>query len=284
VGTIAWLGAGLLGSGFVQSLLRQGHQVRVWNRTAYKVEALAAFGAVPCNSPSEAAAGAERVHLVLSDDAAVDATLAALADSPAGKAGGPPIFDHTTTSAAGAARRYEAAQAAGGLYLHAPVFMGPAHARDAAGLMCVAGPEAQVEPWRPALAALTGRLWWVGPEPDRAAALKLAGNATLIATVGVVADALALQRAAGHPAEDLLLLLQGFDLSAMVRARAKRALQDQVQPASFELSMARKDVRLMLEQGDPRAMSVLPALAERLDRLIADGHGHLDLGALATDR
>jgi hypothetical protein len=49
--------------------------------------------------------------------------------------------------------------------------------------------------------------------------------------------------------------------------------------------MARKDVRLMLETAahtnDPRPLAVLPAIAARMDEMIAAGLGDQDLGVLA---
>jgi hypothetical protein len=47
--------------------------------------------------------------------------------------------------------------------------------------------------------------------------------------------------------------------------------------------MARKDVRLMLEAIGTRPLAALPAIAARMDALIAAGHGAKDAGALAID-
>ena len=52
---------------------------------------------------------------------------------------------------------------------------------------------------------------------------------------------------------------------------------------TFELSMARKDVRLMLEACGERPMAALPGIAARMDQLIAAGHGAQDPGVLAID-
>jgi 3-hydroxyisobutyrate dehydrogenase-like beta-hydroxyacid dehydrogenase len=52
---------------------------------------------------------------------------------------------------------------------------------------------------------------------------------------------------------------------------------------SFELAMARKDVRLMLETASSHPLAVLPGIASRMDALIADGHGGDDLGVLGID-
>jgi 3-hydroxyisobutyrate dehydrogenase-like beta-hydroxyacid dehydrogenase len=52
----------------------------------------------------------------------------------------------------------------------------------------------------------------------------------------------------------------------------------------FEMTMARKDLRLMLEAAAGAPLCVLPALAARLDEAIAEGHGSEDVGAIAAGR
>ena len=76
---VAFLGTGLLGSAMVEGMLRRGDAVTVWNRTASKAQALESFGAKAASSPSEAVAGAARVHMTLSDDASVDGLIAQFA-------------------------------------------------------------------------------------------------------------------------------------------------------------------------------------------------------------
>jgi 3-hydroxyisobutyrate dehydrogenase-like beta-hydroxyacid dehydrogenase len=52
---------------------------------------------------------------------------------------------------------------------------------------------------------------------------------------------------------------------------------------SFELAMARKDVRLMIETAAAHPLAALPAIAARMDDLIAQGHGAEDLGVIGSD-
>lgn len=72
---VAFLGAGLLGSGFVRAALRRGEQVNVWNRTLDKAAALGKDGAKVLPAVADAVRGAGRVHLVLSDDDAVESVI-----------------------------------------------------------------------------------------------------------------------------------------------------------------------------------------------------------------
>ena len=73
-----------------------------------------------------------------------------------------------------------------------------------------------------------------------------------------------------------------LDLNAMVAGRGANMAKGNF-TASFELDMARKDVRLMLEAVGNRPLAALPAIAARMDQLIAQGHGSKDASALAID-
>ena len=57
------------------------------------------------------------------------------------------------------------------------------------------------------------------------------------------------------------------------------------QPAAFELTMARKDARLMLETAERGGMPLhlMPTIAAWMDEAIAAGHGADDMGVLAAD-
>src|SRR5436190_21624983 len=77
--TVAFLGTGLLGGAMVEGMLRRGETVTVWNRTAAKAHALERFGARVAATPADAVAGADRVHMTLADDEAVDQIVAAFA-------------------------------------------------------------------------------------------------------------------------------------------------------------------------------------------------------------
>ena len=132
----AFLGTGLMGTGFVRRMLSQGHEVAVWNRSAEKARALAAHGARVCPSAEDAVRGVDRVHLMLADDAVVDAVLEPLADAIPHEAW---IVDHTTTATTPTAARAKRWAARGRRFVHAPVFMGPANCVDGTGVMLLSG-------------------------------------------------------------------------------------------------------------------------------------------------
>ncbi len=275
---IAFLGTGLIGSGFVRGLLARGEQVHAWNRNAGKARAT---GAQVFEDPAEAVRGASRVHLSLSDDAAVDAVLERAAP---GFAADVIICDHTTTSPSGTAARIAAWDARGIPFVHAPVFMGPQNAREATGVMVSCGDRARFDRIAPELAKMTGKLLYVGAANDRAAAMKLFGNMFLMFLTSGLADMFAFAKCLGIAPTEAATLFEAFNPGATIGARAKRMLAVD-QPASWELAMARKDARLMLEEAARHdvTLAVLPTIAALMDRYIAAGHGADDWTVIGKD-
>lgn len=273
---IAFLGTGLLGAAFAEAAAARGDTVTAWNRTAAKAQALARFGVQAAASPAEAVRGATRVHLVLRDDAVVEEVIAA---ARPGLSPGAIVLDHTTTRPDLTAARAKRLQAEGLEYLHCPVFMGPAAARQAQGSMMVASPRALFERVEADLAKMTTRLEYLGERADLAAAHKLFGNTVIIGLVAIMADVLAIARSSGVDPQAAIDRLKTLDLNAMVTRRGVAMAKGDFTP-SFELAMARKDVGLMLETAEGAPLAALPAIAARMDELIAAGHGDKDASAL----
>lgn len=279
---IAFFGMGLLGSNFVRAMRRRGEEVRVWNRTASRAQALAADGAAPFADPAECARGAQRVHVTLSDDAAVDEVLER---ARPGFGPGVVIVDHTTTSPAGTRARAARWAERGVEFLHAPVFMGPQNALEGTGLMLASGDAARVERLRPELEKMTGKLVYFGPDAERAASFKLFGNLFLMFMTAGVAEVLNLSKALGVAPEEAGALFETFNPAMFLPARVKRMVGAEFSTPSWELSMARKDARLMLEAGEQGGvpLQMLPAIAATMDRFIARGHGKDDWTVIAKD-
>ncbi len=269
---------GLLGRGFALNLLDKGEAVRVWNRTASKAVPVGEAGATVAATPAEAVEGADRVHLVLQADDAVDEVVAAL--RPA-LTGGAFIIDHSTNLPARVAERFARLRAEGVSYLHAPVFMGPQNSREATGLMLLSAPTDEEATLRPLLEPMTGRVIYLGDEADKAAKIKLAGNGLLVMLTAAMGDLFTLGDACGVSHDEILALFDQFKPSAAAMGRRAVGAADR-DPPGFTMTMARKDVGLMLETaGDSDALTVLPAVAAALDRGIAGGLSERDFAAFA---
>lgn len=279
---IAYIGTGLLGSNFVKALLKKGQEVNVWNRSHAKAKALEAVGAKAFEDITEAVRNAERLHLTLSDDKSVDEILEKA--KPGFKAG-LIIIDHTTTSTQGAAQRTDYWKQQGYTYLHAPVFMGPPNALNSTGYMLVSGDQELIKKMEPVLSEMTGKLLNFGPEANRAAAVKLLGNSFLLFLTAGWSDVLALAKAMHVPSSDLVSLFDEWNPGAMAPGRLKRILAADFDNPSWELNMARKDTRLMMEEAEAsgKHLAAIPAIAAEMDQWIEKGFGTSDWTVIAKD-
>jgi 3-hydroxyisobutyrate dehydrogenase len=277
----AFLGMGLLGANFVRAMLKKGDQVQVWNRTAAKATELEQYGARAFADVADAVRGADVIHLTLKDDASVDEVLAA---ALAGLRPGALIADHTTTSVEGAIKRTSEWAGRGFAYQHAPVFMGPPNALESTGTMMVSGDQQLVDRLLPELSKMTGKVLNYGTEPGRAAAIKLLGNLFLVCFTSGIADTLMLAKGMHVPVSDLNMLFDTWNPGAMLPGRLKRMTSGDYKP-SWELSMARKDTRLFLEEAQKGGvtLAVVPAIAANMDRWIARGFGGSDWTVIARD-
>ncbi len=276
---IAFLGTGLLGGALAEAAAKRGDRVTAWNRTADKARALEQFGVRVAATPADAVRGAAIVHLVLKDDATVEDVITALRPGLDART---IIVDHTTTQPALTAARAERLTADGVLYLHCPVFIGPVAARAGQGTIMACGPKALFEQVHSHLSSMAGRVDYLGERPDLAAVLKLCGNAFIVGLSGLVADVFAVAAGAQVPAADALKVLELFNPAAIITGRARNMIAGDFAP-TFELVMARKDVRLMLETAGSHALATLPGIAARMDTLIAEGYGADDLAVLGKD-
>jgi len=276
---VAFLGTGLLGSAIAEGMMRRGDSLTVWNRTAAKARALEKFGAGVASTPGDAVAAADRVHMTLSDDAAVDGVVEQFLQR---LKTGAIVIDHTTTSPRGTIERYQRLQHAGVDFLHVPVFMSPQMARESIGLVLCSGPRAIFDKVRDPMQKMTGEAWYLGDDPGRAAAYKLFGNSMIFVITAGMTDVFAMAKGLGIAPADALEVFSKFQPAGVIKARGEKMAHRDFR-ATFELAMARKDLRLMLEAANGQPTAVLGAIAQRMDNAIAQGHGRDDLGAIAAE-
>jgi 3-hydroxyisobutyrate dehydrogenase len=280
---IAWLGTGLLGANFVRNMLERGETVQVWNRTPDKAHALEADGAKAFDQAIDAVRGASEIHLTLSDDASVDAVLDPLADVILPTAF---IADHTTTAPTPTGDRVQRWQQRGRTFVHAPVFMGPSMARNATGLMLLSGDPQIRARVKPRLEPMTGKIVELGDDPTRAASFKLFGNMMLLVITGGLADVYTLGRSLGIEPQDAFSLFSEFNPGNAIQGRGKQMAEGKFQPPSFELTMARKDLRLMVDEAARHGakLDVVPCVGALMDRYIAAGYGSDDSGVIGSGK
>ena len=117
---IGFIGLGRMGHHVASNLLKAGHQVTVWNRSAAPVAALVATGAVAAKAPEDALQG-DAAFSMLSNDAVMREV--GLAGPLLSKAAKGLIHVNLATISVEFARELQAAPKAAGLgYISAPVF------------------------------------------------------------------------------------------------------------------------------------------------------------------
>ena len=134
-----------------------------------------------------------------------------------------------------------------------------------------------------ALAAMAERVEYLGERPDLAAVYKICGNAYIIGTSALVADVFAVASAAHVASGDVRRVFEFLNPAGILAGRGKAMIERKFTPPNFELTMARKDIRLMLDTADGKPLTSLPGIAARMDALIAEQHGAEDLAVIGKD-
>jgi 3-hydroxyisobutyrate dehydrogenase len=278
---VAVLGTGAMGAGMTRSLLRAGHTVRVWNRTAERAEPLAADGATVAGSAGEAVRGAEVVLVVLFDTAAV---LDVLADA-AGAAEPGAVWLQVSTIGPQGTERVAALAAEHGLRLvDAPVLGTKAPAEQGKLVALLSGDRASVEAAGPVLAAISARQVHAGERLGAASALKLVCNSWIAMQNAAIGQAIALAEGLGLDPELFLEATKGSAAdSAYLHLKAELVRKGDY-PPSFTLDGALKDVELILAAAREIGVTddVLAGLRAVYRRASDGGHGGEDMAAVYT--
>jgi 3-hydroxyisobutyrate dehydrogenase-like beta-hydroxyacid dehydrogenase len=279
---IAFIGLGSMGAGMAANLIKGGHEVTVWNRTAAVADPLKAQGATVAATAAEAAKGAEVVHNMLANDAAVrDVILGSVLEAlPKGAI----HVNHATISVALAGELAKTHEEKGIGFVSAPVFGRPEVAAAGNLNIITSGQPEHVAKVQPLLELLAAKVWPMGDDPVRAAVVKIGGNFLIGAAIESMAEASALTRAHGVSAADFLEVMQGTLFSAPVyKIYGGMIAEDRYEPAGFKLALGFKDVGLAraAAEGKRVPMPVASVLHDALLESLARGDGDIDWAGLA---
>jgi len=242
VSVVAVVGLGAMGSRIARRLLEAGHDLVVWNRTAEKAAPLVEAGAGAAATPAEAAARAEVVLTMVADPAALRDVTEGGEGVAAGVGAGATVIEMSTVGADAVRRLASVLGERTGL-LDAPVLGSRSEAEEGSLTVFVGGPEELVARWTPLLSVLGSPLY-VGPLGSGAAA-KLVANTTLVGTIGVLGEALALAEGLGLPREKAFEVLAATPLAAQAKRR-RESIESGEYPPRFALYLARKDAELVV--------------------------------------
>jgi 3-hydroxyisobutyrate dehydrogenase-like beta-hydroxyacid dehydrogenase len=272
--TVAFIGLGIMGGRMVKNVLRAGHTLRVYNRTAAKTEEVRKLGASVAASPREAATEADVVITIVSDPPALAAVLEGRDGAFAGCRPGTLVIDMSTvdpgTSQAMAAR----AQSLGLRYLEAPVTGGVGAAEQGTLTIMVGGTAEEFTLAKPLLETMGKKVLHVGPM-GHGSVLKLAANLVAATIVTAMNEGLVLATKAGlDPAVVAEVLAER---SPLIGRAAPRVLAGQF-AANFPLRLSHKDVHLALATGQTLGVPLftLASVGQLQTAALAKGLGDLD--------
>ncbi|KQM98356.1 NAD(P)-dependent oxidoreductase [Sphingomonas sp. Leaf25] len=275
---IGFIGLGQMGSAIAANLLKAGHEVTVWNRSADKTDALVAAGAARAARPLDAAKG-DLVMTMLADDRAVEGVVF----GEGGIVGAPALHvGHSTISIALADRL--AADSGTGGYVSAPVFGRPPAAAAGKLFVVAAGVEAALDRFEPVFADIGQRTFRIGDKPSAANLVKLSGNFMIMAAVEAMAEAMTLAEKGGVDRQTLLEVLTGTLFGAPVyHIYGEILLEDRFRPAGFAAPLGLKDMTLAdtaaTSLGAP--MPLLGIVRDHLRSVIATEGPDIDWAGIA---
>jgi len=280
---IGFIGLGRMGTGMAASLIRAGHQVTVFNRSAGKAAPLLGLGARQAGSIAEACAG-EVICTMVADDAALEALACGEHGIVAHLAPGTVHVSCSTISVAMAQRLTGLHAGAGQQFVSAPVFGRPEAAQAAKLFVVAAGAAPALECCAPVFDAIGQRTFVMGTRPADANLVKLSGNFLIAAVIESLGEVLALTGKAGIDAHRYLEMLTSTLFTAPVyQTYGDLIVAGKARPAGFTAPLGLKDVTLALQAAqDLRVPLPLGSLLrDRLLRLVAAGDDQVDWSAIA---
>jgi 3-hydroxyisobutyrate dehydrogenase-like beta-hydroxyacid dehydrogenase len=277
---IGFIGLGRMGHHVAANLLKAGHQVTVWNRSAEPVKALVAKGAGAANTPEEALKGDAVFSMLSNDQVMRDVGLAGPLLQKAAK--GLVHVNLATISVEFAKELATAHQQAGLTYISAPVFGRPEMAEAAALVLVAGGADAALKTMQPVFDKIGARTVPLD-EPWQANLFKICGNFMIASELEAIGEAFALLRKGGvDPALFHDVMAGRLFTGAVFKAYGLMILNRQYEPAGFALTLGLKDVNLARSaaQGLGVEMPTAELLKKHYDEAVSWGWQDKDWAAI----
>jgi 3-hydroxyisobutyrate dehydrogenase-like beta-hydroxyacid dehydrogenase len=291
---LAFLGLGIMGSRMAANLVRAGHDVNVWNRTAATADAfaLAHPSAHSAPTPRDAATDVEIVLTMVVDAPQVERVLLGEDGAADGARPGTLFIDCSTIGPAAARVIGDTLGNHGFGFLDAPVTGSSPRTENGTLTFMVGGDRADLERARPVLEAMGALIVYAG-ELGQGQLVKVISNTVAAANATTLGQALLAAASAGADLDALVAVMAaGSGGSAMLdlkggpmREHDYTALSDDDPEDAgrvgvlFKLDQMLKDVRLCLET----VSTPFPA-GEAAERVLTEaaelGHGQDDFASL----
>jgi 3-hydroxyisobutyrate dehydrogenase len=279
VSTVAVLGTGIMGGPMARNLRAAGLDVRAWNRTPEKAQALGDAGVQVAERPGDAVAGADAVVTMLADGPAVERVMA---EGALTAMDGEAVWIQTSTVGVRALGRLAELAAQHGIaFVDAPV-LGTRQPAEAGELIVLAAGEERLrDRCRPVFDAIGSQTRWLDGVGS-ATRFKLVLNGWIVGLVETLAETVGLARALDIEPRAFLSAIEGGPLDCAYAQTKGAAMADEnFEPPAFPLRLAAKDARLVLEAAREAGLTLplMRATCSQFERSIDQGHGDEDMAA-----
>ena len=253
--TIGFIGLGIMGSGMAHNLIKAGHELVVWNRTASKTNEFVAMGATAAASPAELASQCSIILVCVSDTPDVEAVLLGDHGVIEGVKAGALVVDHSTISPKETVRFGERLNAVDVHFLDAPISGGSEGAVKGTLSIMIGGEADQVERAMPYFNAMGQTITHVGGQGD-GQKVKLVNQILVVVTQMAVCEGLLFAQAGGLDLEKTLQAVKGGAAGSwMLSNRGPQMIERDWRPG-FTIDLQQKDLRLVLEAADQMGVPI----------------------------
>jgi len=280
---IGWIGLGRMGEAMAARLVKAGHGLSVWNRTASKADPLAQIGAEVVTDKAAMAHCATVFTMVSTTDDLKD-ILFGKAGVLSGNARPRRVVDMSSISDTGSAEVRKGLTAAGVAYLSAPV-SGNARVAKAGKLLVVAsGPRAEYDAVQALLAALGRAAIYVG-EGELSRIWKIAHNTMFGVIIHSLCEITLLAEKAGIPRNVFLESINQSVLGSMYTKYKTPALVNLDFTTTFTPKLLLKDMDLGMSAAKAQVVTMPTASATRESiQALANQHpGDIDFSVLLLE-
>lgn len=277
---VSVIGLGPMGQAMTRLLMKAGHPVTVWNRTAARADAVVAAGASRAATPSDAVGAADLMILSLTDYQAMHDILGPVGEAGAGDPLAGKVLANLSSDSPDRTRAAATWAAGRGARLLTGGVMVPAEMLGGEGAYAYySGPEDVFRAHEPVL-RLLGEARYVGADPGLAQLYYQAQLDVFLTTLSGLLHATALVGSAGVTAAEFLpeAIRTVLDTPAMVGStdEVARSLDTGDHPGDLATAtMMGATAGHILEASEAAGIDLaLPrAVKSHYDRAIAAGHG-----------
>ena len=281
MGTIAFIGLGIMGSPMAVHLLNAGHEVTGYNRTPDRAQPLIAAGGRAAGSIADAVCDAEVVCVMVPDSPDVHAVLAGEGGVFDSAKPGTLVIDFSSIRPDVTVELAEQARQRGFRLLDAPVSGGEAGARNAALSIMVGGTAEDFAAARPVFDAVGKTVVHVGPS-GCGQTVKAANQLIVGANIQALSEAVVFLEAFGVDTEVALEVLGGGLAGSKVLDQKRGNMLSRRFEPGFRIDLHHKDLGIVTAAA--REAGVVVPLGSLVAQLMASaravGDGGLDHSAL----